>query len=801
MSIERSYGAESIQSLTGLQHIRHRLSAYIHDPSGPNGVLEVITEVLDNAVDEVEHYTGTDGCVDVVIFRELKEKKFKIAVKDNGRGIPYQKLIDVFSNTLTSGKFANDAESGYKWSAGVFGVGASVTLATSSRFRAITLNKEVIGDAVIHHENIPEYPTLMENTVGQTGSLVIWEPDKEIFDGINAFVEDYGSLVEYLIHVSLFGHYRVRLFVTDEKCTLIDLPTMETIQGFQQLTEQLEPAYDSSTLDRDRYIQDYFELQKQWAGRFPIKGRNPEDTLRVEGDIMVLPLNTIPSNTKLTFVNNILFTDNSSLHIQLLHQYLKDQLKEKISDKPIRKFFLEHYKLPIWLVLDIKYQNAQFSGFAKISFKDGTFAKPYRKLLGNLITQEMVDNIYDIIEEHIVVNYNRFSNIDLKVGKMKHILTKLNRPRKYHGCSTPNRELAELFLVEGDSATPDKDRDSTFQASYTIGGKPYNGLTTLERLRESVDNIKKNHIFSDLIKILNITPGSNDLSKLNFGKIMIMADADTHGYHITNILLGNLYALCPALIESGKVYVVKAPLYSLNIKGQEPIYIRDAEELNATLAYHVYYRCVDVKISSDNFERTLSREEFVAFNEIVSKIGDELERLSNEYMIPAALLEQLSLMTSHLNVARPNVEEISRWLGYEVRYVESSNLLIVSVGMDDVIVPLTQITELIYKRILPMYRTFRYGRTRISATTKRSNLLNDDPITIVQLYQMFLQLKKLFTIERYKGLGDMAPADLARTCTNPKTRRVYQVTEVGDVQKIFDMMGTDPKVRKELMLA
>jgi DNA gyrase/topoisomerase IV subunit B len=279
-----------------------------------------------------------------------------------------------------------------------------------------------------------------------------------------------------------------------------------------------------------------------------------------------------------------------------------------------------------------------------------------------------------------------------------------------------------------------------------------------------------------------------------------MADADTHGYHITDILLGDLYALCPALINNGHVYVTIPPLYSLNIKGREPIYIRDNYELNATLAFAVYYNSLDIGFHTGTQSRNLTREEFVAFSEIVCRIGDELDRLSVEYMIPAVLLEQLSLMTSHLNLRQPDINVIRSYLGCEVRYVESGHLLIISIGSDDIIVPLNQITELIYARILPLYRTFYYGKVRITATTKRSKALVNSPISIAQLYQMFKELDKMFTIKRYKGLGSMPPEDIAKNCVNPNTRKVHQIINIGDLKTVFHMLGDDPTERKRLVL-
>ena len=791
------YDQHSIKRLSDITHIRLRTSAYIPD-TGISGLFTMCREIIDNAADELE-FVGT-GNVDVFMFINNEKDSWQLVVSDSGRGIPYQKLLASFTEARTSGKF--DTKS-YMFSSGTFGVGSTVVVSLSEYFRAITMNPGTIADAVIPYDNIPDDVTKIPNTLNRTGTIVLFEPDRTIFDGVTDFVADHFRLVEFLIHLSLFGKYSIRFFEVKGGLTkkMRKAPASDIIMMLDDLKENTYPVYDSRKLDRENYVKSYFGVIKNWTQSYPISGSSDLGSLQVKGEIFVLITNSTSNhNDKLTFVNNILFTDNTSLHVSMLYRLIKDRMAHCITDKMVKVFFIDHYKLPIWLLLDVKYAGAQFSGFAKVSFKDVSFRQPYHQLLTTILTPEMIDSLYALMAENIQISFDKFSNKDFAIsGSMRNLMSKLNRPLKFNNCSTTDRESAELFLVEGDSAKSDQDRDSKFQAIYTLGGKPFNGLTDLAHLPESINNIKNNAIFQDIIRILNITPGSNDLKGLNFWKTFIMADADTHGYHITSIVIGNLWAICPALINEGHIYVTMPPLYSLNIKGNEPIYIRNNAELNATLAYHVYYRCLEISIKSDTYSKVLEREEFVVFCELISKIGDELDRLSTEFMIPALLLEQLSLLTNHLNLSHPNVDELRRWLGCEVKYVRHGNLLIISIGSEDIIVPLNQITELIYARILPMYREFYYGRTRIFATTKNSPALKESPITIIQLNEMFKKLSGMFTIKRFKGLGAMPPKDRSRNCTAPSTRRVYQISNIGDVKAIYDMLGDDSTARKRLM--
>jgi len=762
------------------------------------GLYTLAREIIDNSSDELE-LLGI-GSIDVIMFHDHRRHTYQLAVIDSGRGIPRDKLIDAYSSSRVSGKF--DTKS-YRFSSGTFGVGSTVVCALSEWFRAITLNKDMIGDATIPYDNIPTHIDVVTNHLNRTGTIVLFSPDRVIFTGIQEFIEDYSKLTEYLINLSLFSKYQIRFIKVDNGIpkSIRTASSLQVIEYLDNICNTIQPEYNSASLDRNNYIQSYFGIQR-WNAKYNLLGQNVDDTLRIEGDILVSLSNTSGiSNNRLTFVNNLLFTDNSSVHISLLTKFIKGKMQNKIQDKNIKAFFIDQYKLPIWLVLNVKFSGAQFSGFAKVSFRDVAFKAPYTTLLNELITNEIIEDMYELMTEHINMCYNRFTNNDFKPSTMRKLLSNLSRPKKFNNCSTTDRQTAELFLMEGDSAKSDQDRSSVFQATYTLGGKPFNGLTDTRHINETISNIKKNDIFRDIIKILNITPGSNDLSNLNFHKLFIMADADTHGYHITNIMLGNLYILCPALIEQRKIYVTIPPLYSLDIKGNESIYIRNHTELVATLAYHVYYRCLDIKVKSDRYYKSLSREELVAFSELVIKIGDELDRLSDEYMIPSALLEQLSLATNFLDMKKPKVDALREMLGCDIKYIPTGNLLIVSIGSDDIVVPLNQITELIYARILPMYREFYYGKTKIFATTKNSALMSDSPVTLVQLHEIFKKLDSMFTIKRYKGLGSMPPGALAKNCFDPKTRRAYQIGSIGDIKTIFDMLGSDPTERKKLVLS
>ena len=803
------YSEDSIKHLAKLDHIRHRPTGYITDV-GVGGQFHIIKELIDNSIDELENFRNSpDGLLEISMFKDLVNKKYQILVSDNGRGIPIDKLIDVFTNPNTSGKFDT---SSYKFSAGTFGIGAKATTALSDFFRVIVMKNGVLADATIHHSNIPDQPLKYDNFTNiESGSFVLFEPDASIFEDIEEFSHSgFLRIEEFLSQLSLFSKYRIvfKVFNVGVSDSIKNSTTdrfVEFLLLCRSTSSITNVVFDNNRFDREKYIKEFFTLNKNFEFKQLLED-NSSDDLKYTIDVRCIKTHNMPNNTKLTFVNGIMFTDGNSFHIQSTIAYIKEQLAKLIPEQKMKDFFISQYKLPIWLIMDVKFSGAQFSGTIKHQFRDIAFKKVFDKSMHKLFDSSVIiKDLYDLLDEHIVAAFNRFSNNDLIVKNVSNMLMRLNHPKKFSDCNTSERDKAELFLVEGESAKSDQGRDSEYQATYILSGKPLNALTSQDKMFDSLDNLRKNKIYQDIIRILGIVPGSNDLSSLNFGKTFITTDADVHGYHIASILLSNLYILSPALIEEGRIYVVMPPLYGIKVKGsKELLYVRNTKELNATLAYHLYYKCLDIYIESNAYNKQkLNIEEFVAFSEIVELVGEVITNLSKEYAIPAVILEQLSLMTVMLNrsLLDADIELFEKAFGCKVKYHKESQVLILIIGSEDIIIPLYNINDLIYKKILPLYKDFFYMKMRIYATTKRTDHMNISPVSIVQLFQMFNEMKKLFSIERYKGLGSMNPKDRSKTCINKETRRTFQITTIGDIDTVFNMMGTDSTTRKELVLA
>ncbi len=791
-----NYNEQSIKTLDSLAHMRLRLNSYVRDTSA-GGQFHIIKEAIDNGVDEISLMDGS-GCLEVLFFRNKRIGTYQVVVIDNGRGMPLGKMLDILLVGNTSGKF--DQEN-YIISTGSNGCGIKTTLAASKDFRAISFNGKLVGDTgLFNHTCTPKRLIKSKNVRNNKGTIVFLTPDPAVLHEIIDFTNDPHLLEEHIAQLSLFANYRIKFFIIEE--LISDRMLNEDTDVFIQFIKarcNYKPYFDSATFNKEQYVANFFKLTRPFLVSHDFSYRNTTDAyLAIDLKLSVLPTKNV-NNNRLTFVNNILFTDRTCFQYTELIAYLKGKMIKHIQDPAIHNFFKEHYTLPIWVFGNISFSGAVFVGLEKSAYRDDAFKKPYKKALHAMLSEAYVTELYNILAAHIETCYNNFSNKHLKVSNNKSLLTQLNYPTKFTDCRAVDRSITELFLVEGDSAKSDKARNPEFQASYALRGKPINGVLTKDKMSISKEKLKANQIFQDVIKILNIQDGTMD--NLYFNKLFIATDADAHGYHIANIVLGNLFVLCPEFVNSGKIYLSMPPHYRINLGKNKAIFARTTSELNAILSKYVYSNYLELRLQSDLFDKALTIEEYMAFNEIVDLIGDTITSIGEEYFIHPVILEQLALLTNKIDFNNPDTSILSEAFGQDVKFNAATNVLTVSIGTKDIVIPLIKMTEIIYEHILPLYRSFHYNRTTILATTKKTKLMHNQPISVVQLYQIHKQLMKTVPINPLKGLGTMSPPEIYQTCINPEHRRCQQITSLGDIETIFQMLGSDNKWRKQLVLS
>ena len=838
-----TYTSENIQSLEFLEHIKKRPSAYIPDTS-ILGQYALIREVIDNSLDELDECVRISYSqplyLEVNIYYDHKQR-YLVSVLDTGRGVPHEKLIDVFTKQYTSGKFHTES---YSSSSGLYGIGVKVPVALSDIFKVSTYRENKNTGFIKNnttsgyvHDTIEDfqYPKL------QSCTIVQFILSNRNFIDIDKFLEHgYLRIKELFERIALFSPgynivfnvFKVSKKYIDRFIDDIDIDLNTAFKYHQLKFHGVIDQFTNKSLDKLNYysflsnmclketnvssdiISRFSESDFYVADLSIPKDKITNHKLNLAEIGILYPLklkyfkNILPY--RIGLVNNLILENSSDYHFNILVTKLKEKLASYIEDKNIRDFFLSsQYKLPFIYLANIKFSEAQFVGTTKHAFRDSIFKDIYQSSLENHFSTLDLKELFQTIEQHLISQYNRFFNKSISVKDNRRLLLELKRPTKYEDCLSNNRLETELFLVEGESAKSVDGRDENIQAIYTLGGKPCNAILELGKENQSLETLKKNPIFQDIMLLLNIKPNDPNLDSLRFGKIFIASDADTHGYHIASILLSNLMLFNKYLVTNGHLYIVIPPLFSLKFKSigkskKVSLYIRSEAELVYTLTDYIYQEVFDLYVKTPKTKNIvkLDFDIMVAFLQMTFDICKELENVSKLLNIPLLVVEALANVAHLLNkssLTSEDVNTISSILKTDVLYDSNGHLLIIQIGIKDHIVPLINFNELYYAHIYPLLSKIDWFNLELYIS-KKGDKNNINPISLVQLYEICKSFDKLYTIERYKGLGSMDSKDRKISCLDPKTRTVHQITDIGDLDTIYGMLGVNSDYRKHELI-
>ncbi len=546
-----NYTAESIEVLTGLDPVRKRPGMYT-ETTRPNHLAQ---EVIDNSVDEA--LGGFAKKVDVTL-----HKNGTLSVNDDGRGMPVdihpeQGLpgVEVILSTLhAGGKFSND---NYQFSGGLHGVGVSVVNALSSQ-----LDVYIRREGKVHHIQFKGGEKSQDLTVvdtcgkRNTGTLVTFLPDPKYFDSAKFSV----SRLKHVLRAKAVLCPGLRVTFTDEVNQ-----------------EKLEWYYEDGLND---YLlsktQEYETLPET-----PFRGHFSSSTEAV--DWVVQWFHESAELTQESYVN-LIPTAQGGTHVNGLRTGLLEAMREYCD---IRKLIPRGVKLngdDIWdrcnFVLSAKIQDPQFSGQTKerLSSREcaafiSAVAKDAFSLWLNQHTEEA-----DKLAEMII------NNAQSRLKKAKKVVRKRVTqgpalPGKLADCSGQGAGESEIFFVEGDSAggSAKQARDRTFQAIMPLRGKI---LNTWEVDSQEVLASQEVH---DISVAIGIDPDSNDLSGLRYGKICVLADADSDGAHIATLLCALFLKHFRPLVEAGHIFIAMPPLFRIDV-GKEVFYAIDESEKTGILS-------------------------------------------------------------------------------------------------------------------------------------------------------------------------------------------------------------------------
>ena len=551
---EHEYKAEQIQVLEGLEAVRKRPGMYIGSTS-IRGLHHMVYEIVDNCVDEA--LAGYCNNIHIQI-----EPGNVISVEDDGRGIP----VDIHPKTKISaaetvytvlhagGKFGGD--SGYKVSGGLHGVGASVVNALS-KWTEVTIQR----DGGLFQMKFEKGKTTEKLTrIGdskKTGTKVRFLADDSIFETL-----DYDFEV-------LENRFREMAFLT---------------KGLRIKVEDLrvEPAkkadfcFEGGLISFVEYLNKNKEtlhpkpIYIEKAGEFPVE--------------IAIQYTTSYSENIYTFVNNI-NTVEGGTHLEgfkraltkVFNDYAKSKnlLKEKdgnLTGDDIRE--------GITAVVSVKVKEPQFEGQTKTKLGNSEVTGIVQSMVNESLSTFLEENpqvAKNILEKSIsAARAREAARKARELVRRKTALETTTLPGKLADCSSKNPEECEVYIVEGDSAggSAKQGRDRKFQAILPLWGKMLN----VEKAR--ADKIYGNDKLNPVILAVGAGIGADfDVTKIRYGKVIIMADADVDGAHIRTLLLTFFFRYMRPLIENGNVYLAQPPLYKLSKKGMVDVYCYTDEDL------------------------------------------------------------------------------------------------------------------------------------------------------------------------------------------------------------------------------
>ncbi|MDY3893053.1 MAG: DNA topoisomerase (ATP-hydrolyzing) subunit B [Candidatus Cryptobacteroides sp.] len=561
---EQQYSANSIQVLEGLEAVRKRPSMYIGD-IGERGLHHLVYEVVDNSIDEAL----AGYCKNIEVFINPDNS---ITVKDDGRGIPTgmhekekRSALEVVLTVLhAGGKFSKDS---YKVSGGLHGVGVSCVNALSDYLRA-----EVHREGKIFVQEFskgkPLAPVHVEGEANDTGTIVTFHPDAEIFTVTTLY--RYKTLADRLRELA-FLNKGIKLSLTDLREPKED--------GGKEYMDAIHPG--TEVFYSEEGLKQYVEYMNSISRNEPISSVICLETTKIIPIEVAMQYNSGFSEEVRSYVNNI-NTIEGGTHLTGFRRGLTKTLKayaDKNNFLSKLKFDLaaEDFREGLAAVISVKVAEPQFEGQTKTKLGNGEVDPAVSQAVSAALEAFLEENPKEakaIVDKVILAATARHeARRARELVQRKSVMSGAGMPGKLADCSERDPEKCELFLVEGDSAggTAKQGRDRQTQAILPLRGKILNVEKALtHRVFESEE-------IRNIYTALGVTVGTEEdskalnLSKLRYHKVIIMTDADVDGSHIATLILTFFFRYMFDLIKNGYVYLATPPLYLVK-KGKEEIY-------------------------------------------------------------------------------------------------------------------------------------------------------------------------------------------------------------------------------------
>ena len=784
---DASYGAADITVLEGLEAVRKRPGMYIGS-TGPRGLHHLVYEIVDNAVDE-----ALAGYCDTVAITIHPDNS--VTVSDNGRGIPVgimekegRPAAEVVLTVLhAGGKFGDGG--GYKVSGGLHGVGSSVVNALSER-----LHLKIQTDGAVWEQDYergkPQTKLEQGAKSDEHGTEITFLPDLEIFEEIEY---DFQTLAERMRETAFLTR-GLKIALTDERG-----------EG-----QSVEFQYDGGIEDFVVHL----NANKDVLQKKPIYFEGEKDDGEVE---VAMQWNNSYQESIFTFANNI-NTHEGGTHLsgfraaltRTLNAYAraKGLLKEKdenLSGEDVRE--------GLTAVISVKLHDPQFEGQTKTKLGN----PPIKSLVEETVNRKLAEFLDEnppeakrIISKSIDAARARAAARKARDLTRKSALENSTLPGKLADCTVKDPSLAEIFVVEGDSAggSAKQARDRNTQAVLPLRGK----IINVEKSR--IDKVLQNNEIQALITAIGT--GVHDefnIDEARYHKIVMATDADVDGAHIRTLVLTFLYRQMPELIERGYVYIAKPPLYRVK-QGNQETYLERESELEELLLRDRLEQFEVTDATGESRKLTPSRwqayirrsKEYEGWgSSLQADFGHEVVRFLEE----SALLDE---GVATLGGAKDLLERVApEGEPFDTEVVSASEDLVVvkaiarSSGLARTHrLPRELFEDNDYRKFAEVHAALlkQVGRPpfTVSRGEKRTVALSFQALrgAVMELARQGV------TLTRFKGLGEMNAKQLRETTMDPSSRTLAQVTleDATAADTIFSMlMGDQVAPRREFIEA